>query len=56
MHPRERVLGLASLLYKQGKPYPARLILEARRLGIKLPKPKSLNENKETTNGSSQSS
>ena len=34
MHPRERVLGVAALLDKKGKPYPPRLIIEANKLGI----------------------
>ena len=51
MHPRERVLGLATLLYKQGKPYPTRLILEAKKLGVPLPEPKP---KKEKQNGKSQ--
>lgn len=47
MHPRERVLGLAALLRKQNKPYPTRLILEAKKLGVPLPKPKPIKENQD---------
>jgi hypothetical protein len=55
MHPRERVLGLAALLDKKGKAYPQRLIIEAARLGVHLPKLKTphITRNKESNNGSS---
>jgi hypothetical protein len=54
MHPRERVLGVAALLDKKGKPYPPRLIIEANKLGIHLPNLKTPNviKPKEKTNGS----
>ncbi len=38
MHPRERVRGLAQLIYEKGQPYPDKLQQEALRLGIDLPK------------------
>jgi hypothetical protein len=58
MHPRERVLGLAALLDKKGKAYPKRLIIEANRLGVHLPKlnPPNVNKTKESNNGSEQQS
>jgi len=54
MHPRERVLGLAALLRQQNKPYPTRLILEAKKLGVPLPEPKPT-KTKEIQDGPSQS-
>jgi len=54
MHPRERVLGVAALLDKKGKAYPQRLIIEANKLGIHLPKlnPPNVTKEKESNNGS----
>lgn len=37
MHPRERVLGLATLIRNKGEHYPKRLKEEAQRLGVDLP-------------------
>lgn len=36
MHPKERLLGMAKLLRKQGKPIPLDMLVEAEQLGLVL--------------------